>query len=162
MDDKILESENVENKPVELEFVDNEIFEIADIENKLSKLKTLSLVGLILSGAYFVVGLISLIFSFLPIPFPFSLIAIPLYLIFNVVEFGCMVGSFTVNGLALGKLFGMKKKLALNPEDPENGRLAKEMKLAWIFSIVGLSVTCVCCVLYTLLLILEVLLSLII
>ena len=139
--------------------MDDQILTLGNMENKLRNVKTLSLIGLILSCVYFVVGLVSLIFSLIPVPFPLSLIALPLFIVLNVLEFCCMVGSFTINGLSLGKLFGIKKELAQNPE---NSGMALEIKPAWIFSIIGISVTGASCALYTLLLIVEVLLSVII
>ena len=142
--------------------MNDQILTLGNMENKLRNVKTLSLIGLILSGVYFVIGLASLILSLIPVPFPFSLIALPLFIVLNVLEFCCMVGSFTINGLTLGKLFGIKKELAQNPENPENSGLALEIKPAWIFSIIGISVTGGCCVLYTLLLIVEILLSVIV
>lgn len=122
---------------------------------KAKTVRTLSIVATALTGAYLLEGILSLIIALIPIPFLGFLISVVL----SILEFALLVASIVFVIIALVRSVSMVKKLKELPDNEEKEQALKYAKLARLLSIISAISVGVLCIAFTILNIVELVLS---
>ena len=117
--------------------------------------KILSIVALVLTGAYVIEGIFSVIFALIPIP----IIGFFISVILTVVEFCLLIGTIVFIVCALVKTLKIKKELCAVADCQELKEAKADVRLAEILSYVAIGVTSVAFCVISVLNLLELILS---